>query len=183
MTVSWSKTALVRGSLIVRLNPGIFKIFKLSEWNLNLNSSDCRVSKIISNHTKLEPISWELNIENRFLNICVVFQNRKSQFYSKIYWFKIVYINIIVVKWLFTVLGTMYIQYYKCSIPISCHCSKNQIDQKLISRSIFFSAWDQVLSSQQDPILWTSPFEQHSCLNKIIGHRSLNPTPTYRSGA
>ena len=41
---------------INRLNP---RIFELSEWNLNMDSSDFRASKIISNDTKLEPISSE----------------------------------------------------------------------------------------------------------------------------
>ena len=47
-----------------RLNSGIFRIFKVSVQNLNLNSSDCRALKIITNDTKLEPISWELNLKN-----------------------------------------------------------------------------------------------------------------------
>merc|ERR1711990_1084816 len=46
-------------------NSGNFRIFEPSEWNLNLNSSDCRASKIIYSDTKLEPISWELNLKNR----------------------------------------------------------------------------------------------------------------------
>ena len=38
---------------------------------MNLNSSDCRASKIIFNDSKLEPISWELNVGNQLLNFCV----------------------------------------------------------------------------------------------------------------
>jgi len=37
--------------LATRLNSGIFRIFELSELNLNLNGSDCRASKIICNDT------------------------------------------------------------------------------------------------------------------------------------
>ena len=48
-----------------------FRIFEPSEWNLNLNIPDCRDSKIISNNTKLESISWEHNIENKLFNFCV----------------------------------------------------------------------------------------------------------------
>ena len=58
-------------SVIDRLNSGNFMIFEPSEWILNLNSSDCRASKIISNDTKLEPISWEFDIENPFFDFCV----------------------------------------------------------------------------------------------------------------
>ena len=54
-----------------RLNLGIFRIFGLSTWNLNPNSSDCRAYKIIYNYTKLGPISWELNLKNQILNFCV----------------------------------------------------------------------------------------------------------------
>ena len=58
-------------SPITRLISGIFRIFDPREWNLNLNSSDCRASKIIWNDTKLGPISWELNIEYPTFNFCV----------------------------------------------------------------------------------------------------------------
>ena len=58
-------------SFIGRLNSGNFRIFEPCEWNLNLNSSDCRASKIIYNDIKLEPISWELNLKNPVLNTCV----------------------------------------------------------------------------------------------------------------
>ena len=58
-------------SFMNRLNSGIFRIFELREWNLNLNSSDCRASKIIYNDTKLEPIPWEQTRENSLLNFCV----------------------------------------------------------------------------------------------------------------
>ena len=58
-------------SLINRLNSGIFKIFELMEWILNLNSSDCGASKIICNDTNLEPFYWVLNIENSLFSICV----------------------------------------------------------------------------------------------------------------
>ena len=54
-----------------RLNLGIFRIFELSTWNLNPNSSDWRAYKIIYNYTKLGPISWELNLKNQILNFCV----------------------------------------------------------------------------------------------------------------
>ena len=56
---------------IGRLNSGIFRIFKLSVWNWNLNNPDYRASKIISNDTKLEPISWELNLKSLLFNFCV----------------------------------------------------------------------------------------------------------------
>ena len=56
---------------IIRLNSGIFTIFELSDLNLNLNSSDCRTRKIISNDIKLEAIPWELDIENQLFNFCV----------------------------------------------------------------------------------------------------------------
>ena len=39
-----------------RLNSGIFRIFEIRGWNLNLISQYCRASKIIWNDTKLEPI-------------------------------------------------------------------------------------------------------------------------------
>ena len=58
-------------SSMTTLNSEIFRIFELSEWNINLNSSKCRALKIISNDTKLEPISWELNYENPLFNFCV----------------------------------------------------------------------------------------------------------------
>ena len=56
---------------MIRFNSGIFRIFDPREWNLNLKSSDCRASKIVSNDTKLQPISWYLKIENRLFNFCV----------------------------------------------------------------------------------------------------------------
>ena len=56
---------------IRRLNSGILRIFKLREWNLNLNSSDCRASKIICNDSNLDAIPWKLNIENPRFSICV----------------------------------------------------------------------------------------------------------------
>ena len=58
-------------SVMHRLNSGIFMIFELSIWNLNLNSSDCIAQKIIWNDTKLEPIPWELNMKNQFFDFCV----------------------------------------------------------------------------------------------------------------
>ena len=58
-------------NLIGRLNSGIFTIFELSELNLNLNSSDCRARKIISNDTKLEAIPWELDDGNPLFKFCV----------------------------------------------------------------------------------------------------------------
>jgi len=60
-----------RINTMTRLNSGNFRIFQPCEWNLNLNSSDCRASKIIYNDIKLEPISWELNLKNPVLNTCV----------------------------------------------------------------------------------------------------------------
>ena len=58
--------------VLSRLNSGIFfLIFEPSEWNLNLNIREYRAWKIISNNSKLEPISWELKIENTLFNICV----------------------------------------------------------------------------------------------------------------
>ena len=50
---------------------GVFRIFEPSEWNLNLNRSDCRASKIIQNDIKLELIPWKLSIQNPILNFCV----------------------------------------------------------------------------------------------------------------
>ena len=46
---------------IFKLNSGIFELEFLnwSDWNLNLNSSDCKASKIIWNDTKVEQISGE----------------------------------------------------------------------------------------------------------------------------
>ena len=54
-----------------RLNPEIFRVFELSEGNLYLNSSNCKASKIMEIESKLEQISWELNVENSFINFCV----------------------------------------------------------------------------------------------------------------
>ena len=52
----------------VRLGSGQFCIGSVFNWvselNLNLNSSDCRTSKIIWNDINLEAIPWVLNIEN-----------------------------------------------------------------------------------------------------------------------
>ena len=71
-TVTWTyKVVIFSRGIISRLNSGIFKIPELSEWNLDLNSSGCRASKITSNDTVLKPIFWDLNIENPFLNLCV----------------------------------------------------------------------------------------------------------------
>ena len=68
----WPKGSNFQGPWeIVRLNSGIFRILELSELNLNLNSLDCKASKIISNDTPLEPISWELNVGNQCFNFCV----------------------------------------------------------------------------------------------------------------
>ena len=49
---------------IVRLNSGIFRIFELSEWNLNLNSWNCGASKIMPKEAKPIP-TWELDIKNQ----------------------------------------------------------------------------------------------------------------------
>ena len=38
---------------------------------LESDSPDSRAAKIISNETKLEPISWERNIGNPLFNFCV----------------------------------------------------------------------------------------------------------------
>ena len=62
---------MINNWIMIRLNSGIFRIFKVSVQNLNLNSSDCRALKIITNDTKLEPISWELNLKNSCFFICV----------------------------------------------------------------------------------------------------------------
>ena len=56
---------------MVRLNSGIFMVFEPSEWNLILNSPDCRVSKSIWKDIKLGPISWEPNMENSLSSVCV----------------------------------------------------------------------------------------------------------------
>ena len=58
---------------IYRLNSGILMIFKIRVWNLALNGSDCRTSKNISNDTKLEPISWDLDVGNPFSTFAWVF--------------------------------------------------------------------------------------------------------------
>ena len=58
-------------SFILRLNSGIFRILELSEWNSNLNSSNCRAPKIICSNTILEPISWEMNSKNPLFDFCV----------------------------------------------------------------------------------------------------------------
>ena len=58
-------------STMGRLNSGIFRIFELIIWNLNLNSSDCRSLNIFFNDIKLEPIFWELNLKNQLFNVCV----------------------------------------------------------------------------------------------------------------
>ena len=47
-TLAFWSTALRPFTSIVRLNSGIFRIFELSEGNLNLNSSDRRALKILS---------------------------------------------------------------------------------------------------------------------------------------
>ena len=52
---------------IIRMNPGILRIFELRKWKVNLNGSDFRASKMISNDTEPEPISWETNIKNKIL--------------------------------------------------------------------------------------------------------------------
>ena len=54
-----------------RLNSEIFRIFELSEGNLYLNNSNCKASKIIEIDTKLEQISWEVNVKNPLFNFCV----------------------------------------------------------------------------------------------------------------
>ena len=53
------------------MNLEIFTNLEHSELNLNLDSSDYKASKIIENDTGVEPISWELNVENRLLNLRV----------------------------------------------------------------------------------------------------------------
>ena len=55
------------GWFINRLNSENLRIFEFNVWNINLNSSNCRAQKISWNDTKLEPISWELKIENKRL--------------------------------------------------------------------------------------------------------------------
>ena len=69
--------------LIARLNSGIlgslsFRVFVLSEWNINLTTWDSRASKFISNDTKIEIISWELSIENQIYYFCVGVLNHES---------------------------------------------------------------------------------------------------------
>ena len=54
-----------------RLNSGIFSIFNLRAWNLDLTSSDCRASEIISNDTEPDAISWESRRENSIFNFRV----------------------------------------------------------------------------------------------------------------
>ena len=56
---------------IHRLHYGNSRIFEPSERILNLNSSNCRAPKIIFNDAELEPVSWELRIENTRFNFCV----------------------------------------------------------------------------------------------------------------
>ena len=53
---------------MTRLDSGIFEF---SESKLNVNSSDYRASKIISNDTELEPIPWEPNMKNPIFHFCV----------------------------------------------------------------------------------------------------------------
>ena len=55
--LSWSTVFGPR--FIPRLNPEIERIFELSVWNLNLNSSDFRAYKIIWNDIKVDPFSWK----------------------------------------------------------------------------------------------------------------------------
>ena len=69
-TIKFTEAEVHNLSIINRLNSGIFMIFEPSERNLNLNASDRRASKIISNDTKLEPISWELVFGNPIFNFC-----------------------------------------------------------------------------------------------------------------
>ena len=57
--------------LMSGLNSGILRIFELSEFHIKLNDSDCRAWKIISNDTLIEPISWELLVENQNFNLRV----------------------------------------------------------------------------------------------------------------
>ena len=56
---------------IGRLNSGIFSIFNLRVWNLDLTSSDCRASEIIWNDTEPDAISWESRRENSIFNFRV----------------------------------------------------------------------------------------------------------------
>ena len=56
--------------VIIRLKSGNFGALNAVN-ETRICSSDCRASKSISNGIKLEPISWELKIENPFLNFCV----------------------------------------------------------------------------------------------------------------
>ena len=58
-------------SIMIRLKSGNLRIFEPSEWILNLNGSKCRFPKIIFSDTKLDPVSWELRIENTLSNFCV----------------------------------------------------------------------------------------------------------------
>ena len=64
------------------------EIFNLSEWNWNLNSSDCRTSKVIWNDSKLEPISWDLILNGHIFNPCVgVWVGKRRPKYSGRIWF------------------------------------------------------------------------------------------------
>ena len=56
---------------IPRLNSGIFRIFNLRVWNLDLTSSDCRASEIIWNDTEPDAVSWESRRENSIFNFRV----------------------------------------------------------------------------------------------------------------
>ena len=49
---------------IGRLNSGIFRIFNLRVWNLDLTSSDCRASVIIWNDTEPDAVSRDSRREN-----------------------------------------------------------------------------------------------------------------------
>ena len=56
---------------MVRLNSGIYRIFNLRVWNLDLTSSDCRASEIIWNDTEPDAVSWESRRENSIFNFRV----------------------------------------------------------------------------------------------------------------
>ena len=63
ITVEYQFIFITVFKVIGRLNSGIFGTIKLSAWNINLNSSDCRATKIMKNDTKFDKISWELSTD------------------------------------------------------------------------------------------------------------------------
>ena len=56
------------------MNHEIFWIFELGEWNVKPNSSDCRASKIIWNHTKLK-IHFRFTLPRKLVRVRYHFVN------------------------------------------------------------------------------------------------------------